>query len=133
VIAVVPIGTEGAALAPVLERLRDRRADVLVVGDEHAAPWAAAVAPLPPTDERVAPVVQILPLQQMSRAMAVARCYDPDAPRASTRSRRRVEACLDGRWPIARLDEHPLGGQIELTAVAENRRVLAVGADGDVR
>jgi glucosamine--fructose-6-phosphate aminotransferase (isomerizing) len=81
VIAVVPEGTGGTALAPVLERLHDRRADVLVVGDEHAAPWAAAVAPLPATDERVAPVLQILPLQQMAHAMAVARGYDPDAPR----------------------------------------------------
>jgi hypothetical protein len=56
-------------------------ADVLVVGDERAAPWAAAAAPLPATDERVAPVLQILPLQQMAHAMAVARGYDPDAPR----------------------------------------------------
>jgi glucosamine--fructose-6-phosphate aminotransferase (isomerizing) len=81
VIAVVPHGTGGAALAPVLERLRDRRADVLVVGDQQAAPWAAAAAPLPAVDERVAPVLQILPLQQMAHAMAVARGYDPDAPR----------------------------------------------------
>jgi glutamine---fructose-6-phosphate transaminase (isomerizing) len=81
VIAVVPHGTGGAALAPVLERLRDRNADVLVVGDEQAAPWAAAAAPLPAVDERVGPVLQILPLQQMAHAMAVARGYDPDAPR----------------------------------------------------
>ena len=81
VIAVVPPGTGGEALAPVLDRLRDRAADVLVVGDERVAPWAAAAAPLPATDERVAPVLQILPLQQMAHAMAVARGYDPDAPR----------------------------------------------------
>lgn len=81
VIAVVPHGAGGAALAPVLERLHDRRADVLVVGDAHAAPWAAAAAPLPETDERVGPVLQILPLQQLAHAMAVARGYDPDAPR----------------------------------------------------
>jgi glucosamine--fructose-6-phosphate aminotransferase (isomerizing) len=53
VIAVVPFGPGGAALSPVLDRLRDRRADVLVVGDDDAAPWAAAAAPLPRTDERV--------------------------------------------------------------------------------
>jgi glucosamine--fructose-6-phosphate aminotransferase (isomerizing) len=81
VIAIVPRGTGGEALAPVLERLRDRRADVLVVGHTAAAPWAAAAAPLPETDERVAPLLQILPLQQMAHAMAVARGYDPDAPR----------------------------------------------------
>lgn len=81
VIAVVPFGPGGAALAPVLDRLHDRRADVLVVGDDGAAPWAAAAAPLPETDERVGPVLQILPLQQLAHAMAVARGYDPDAPR----------------------------------------------------
>lgn len=81
VIAVVPRGPGGTALAPVLERLRDRNADLLIVGDPQAAPWAAAAASLPLTDERVGPVLQILPLQQMAHAMAVARGYDPDAPR----------------------------------------------------
>lgn len=81
VIAVVPMGAGGSALAPVLERLHDRHADLLIVGDPQAAPWAAAVAPLPATPERVGPILQILPLQQMAHAMAVARGYDPDAPR----------------------------------------------------
>src|ERR1700761_7057092 len=58
VIAVVPHGAGGAALGPVRDHLHDRRADVLVVGDEPAAPWAAAAAPLPETDERVGPVLQ---------------------------------------------------------------------------
>jgi hypothetical protein len=35
----------------------------LIVGDKRAAPWAAAAAPLPDTGERVAPMLQILPLQ----------------------------------------------------------------------
>jgi glutamine---fructose-6-phosphate transaminase (isomerizing) len=81
VIAVVPNGIGGAALAPVLDRLRDRRADVLIVGDQDVAPWAAAAVPLPETEEPVGPILQILPLQQMAHAMAVARGYDPDAPR----------------------------------------------------
>jgi glutamine---fructose-6-phosphate transaminase (isomerizing) len=81
VIAIVPFGPGGEALAPVLDRLHDRRADVLVVGDDRAAPWAAAAAPVPETDERVGPILQILPLQQLAHAMAVARGYDPDAPR----------------------------------------------------
>jgi glucosamine--fructose-6-phosphate aminotransferase (isomerizing) len=81
VIAIVPSGVGGAALMPVLDRLRDRGADVLIVGDAAVAPWAAAAAPLPETDERVAPVLQILPFQQLAHAMAVARGYDPDAPR----------------------------------------------------
>jgi glucosamine--fructose-6-phosphate aminotransferase (isomerizing) len=81
VIAVVPSGRGGAALAPVLEQLHSRGADVLIVGDGRTAPWAAAAVPLPDVDERVAPILQILPLQQMAHAMAVARGYDPDAPR----------------------------------------------------
>jgi glutamine---fructose-6-phosphate transaminase (isomerizing) len=39
VIAIVSGGKEGAALAPVLEQLRERGADVLIVGDKRAAPW----------------------------------------------------------------------------------------------
>jgi glucosamine--fructose-6-phosphate aminotransferase (isomerizing) len=81
VIAIIAPGEGGRALGPVLERLHDRRADVLAVGDVGAAPWAAASAALPPTDERLAPILQILPLQQLAHAMAVARGYDPDAPR----------------------------------------------------
>ena len=81
VIAVAPSGAGGRALAPVLDRLRDRHADLLVVGDPKAAPWAAASVPLPDTDERVGPILQIIPLQQLAHAMAVARGYDPDAPR----------------------------------------------------
>jgi glucosamine--fructose-6-phosphate aminotransferase (isomerizing) len=81
VIAVVPPGVGGAALVPVLKRLRERNADVLVVGNPDAADWAVASVPLPDTDECVGPILQIIPLQQMSHAMAVARGYDPDAPR----------------------------------------------------
>jgi len=81
VIAIVGPGEGGAALAPVLDHLHQRRADVLVVGDAPAAPWAAAAVPLPATDERIGPVLHILPLQQLAHAMAVARGYDPDAPR----------------------------------------------------
>jgi glutamine---fructose-6-phosphate transaminase (isomerizing) len=82
VIAVVPEGTGGAALAPVLDRLRDRGADLLVVGDAAAAPGAAATIPLPPgVDEQLGPILQIIPLQQLAHAIAVSRGYDPDAPR----------------------------------------------------
>ncbi|MFL5863158.1 MAG: SIS domain-containing protein [Solirubrobacteraceae bacterium] len=81
VIAIVAPGAGCAALLPVLDRLRDRGADVLIVGDGTVAPWATATAPLPETDERLAPILQILPLQQMAHAMAVARGYDPDVPR----------------------------------------------------
>ena len=81
VIAVVPDGPGGESLEPVLGRLRERSADVLVVGETALAPWAAAALPLPRTEERLAPILQIMPLQQLAHAMAVARGRDPDRPR----------------------------------------------------
>jgi glucosamine--fructose-6-phosphate aminotransferase (isomerizing) len=81
VVAVVPFGAGGAAMQPVLDRLGERGADVMTVGDAARAPWAAARIPLPETDEDLGPLLQILPLQQLAYAMAIARGYDPDAPR----------------------------------------------------
>ena len=82
VIAVVPFGAGGAAMQPVLDRLAERGADVLVEGDTSRAPSAAASIWLPDdVAEDLAPIVQIIPLQQLAYAMAIARGYDPDAPR----------------------------------------------------
>jgi len=82
VIAIVPEGIGGAAIQPVLERLRENKADVLVVGDPQRAAGAAALIALPPgIAEEVSPIIQIIPLQQLAHAMSVARGYDPDAPR----------------------------------------------------
>lgn len=82
VIAVVPFGAGGAAMQPVLDRLTERGADLLVEGDIERAPGAAAHIPLPEdVPEDLAPILQIIPLQQLAYAMAIARGYDPDAPR----------------------------------------------------
>lgn len=82
VIAVAPEGIGGAAIQPVLDRLAERGADVVVVGDPNRAQGFADCIPLPPgIAEEVSPIVQIMPLQQLAHAMAVARGYDPDAPR----------------------------------------------------
>ena len=81
VIAVVPFGAGGAAMQPVLDRLAESGADVLVEGDVVRAPHAAARIPLPETGEDIAPILQIMPLQQLAYAMAIARGHDPDAPR----------------------------------------------------
>ena len=82
VIAVVPFGAGGAAMQPVLDRLAERGADVLVEGDISRAPGAAASIWLPDdVPEDLAPILQIIPLQQLAYAMAIARGYDPDAPR----------------------------------------------------
>lgn len=82
VIAIVPEGIGGEAIQPVLDRLRANNADVLIVGDPNRAEGAAEVITLPTgIAEEVSPIVQIIPLQQLARAMSVARGYDPDAPR----------------------------------------------------
>jgi len=81
VVVVLPEGRGGDALQPVVERLVERGADLCVVGPVSAK-GATLHIPLPGgMDERVAPIVQILPLQQLARAMAVSRGYDPDHPR----------------------------------------------------
>lgn len=82
VIAVVPEGIAGEATQPVLDRLAERGADVVVVGDPLRAVGFADCIPLPSgIAEEVSPIVQIMPLQQLAHAMAVARGHDPDAPR----------------------------------------------------
>jgi glucosamine--fructose-6-phosphate aminotransferase (isomerizing) len=88
VVVVVPHGVGGRAVVPVLERLRERAADVLVVCDERVLPpagrrWWAAQLTLPgELPEDLAPVVQIMPLQRLARRIALERGHDPDAPRS---------------------------------------------------
>ncbi|NJQ00906.1 SIS domain-containing protein [Streptomyces zingiberis] len=84
VIAVVPQGRGGEALRPVLDRLRDRGADLVVIGDEREAATASAGFALPTAGvaEEVQPVLEILPLQLLAYEVTIARGQDPDAPRA---------------------------------------------------
>ena len=64
----------------VLTRLGERRADVVVVGSADVAGRARRLA-VPEVDERYAPLLDILPLQRLALALALARGEDPDAPR----------------------------------------------------
>ncbi|MDT3396346.1 SIS domain-containing protein [Streptomyces sp. B1866] len=83
VIAVVPDGRGGEALRPVLERLRDRGADLVVVGPRAEVDRASAGFALPEgVAEEVQPVLEILPLQMLAYEVTIARGQDPDAPRA---------------------------------------------------
>lgn len=69
-------------MRPVMDRLADRNADVLAIGSPANAPDATVTIALPTgVSEEVSPILQIIPLQQLAQAMAVARGYDPDAPR----------------------------------------------------
>lgn len=80
VLAIVPEGAGGDALAPVLERLTGLGADLLVIG---SAPFGnAAHLPLPDLGpETLSPLLTILPLQQLAWHLARSRGEDPDAPR----------------------------------------------------
>ncbi|MTE20943.1 SIS domain-containing protein [Streptomyces sp. TRM43335] len=84
VIAIVPDGKGGRALQPVLDRLRDRGADLVVVGPEQQVADASAGFVLPTGDvpEELQPILEILPLQMLAYEVTIARGQDPDAPRA---------------------------------------------------
>lgn len=79
VLAVVGTGPGGRSMGEVLPRLGERRADVVVVGSADVG-GATRIA-VPEVDERYAPLLDILPLQRLALALALARGEDPDAPR----------------------------------------------------
>ncbi|HEX5594637.1 MAG TPA: SIS domain-containing protein [Micromonosporaceae bacterium] len=81
VLAVVGAGPGGAAMNEVLVRLSERRADVVAVGPTDVDGAALRIG-LPKVDERLSPMLDILPIQQMALALAVARGENPDTPRA---------------------------------------------------
>ncbi|MFI1015269.1 SIS domain-containing protein [Streptomyces sp. NPDC020965] len=84
VIAVVTDGSGGEALQPVLDRLRGRGADLVVVGPAARLQGATAGFALPTrgVPEELQPVLEILPLQLLAYEVTMARGQDPDAPRA---------------------------------------------------
>ncbi|MFH8379634.1 SIS domain-containing protein [Kitasatospora sp. NPDC018058] len=83
VIAIVPDGKGGEALQPVLDRLRGRGADLVVIGQQAEVDAASAGFGLPAgVPEEVQPILEILPLQQLAYEVTIARGQDPDAPRA---------------------------------------------------
>lgn len=84
VIAVVTDGKGGEALQPVLDRLRGRGADLMVVGPRHHVEKASAgfVLPTEGVPEELQPLLEIIPLQLLAYEVTIARGQDPDAPRA---------------------------------------------------
>ncbi|MFI1886781.1 SIS domain-containing protein [Streptomyces jumonjinensis] len=84
VIAVVPDGKGGEALQPVLDRLRGRGADLVVVGPAAQVEAASGgfVLPTEGVPEDLQPILEILPLQLLAYEVTIARGQDPDAPRA---------------------------------------------------
>lgn len=92
VIVVVTPGPGGQAMTAVLERLRQRQADLVVVGGLGPDPSGVLDAePGPPVitlpvvtagvAQALYPILEILPLQQLALHLALQRGGDPDAPR----------------------------------------------------
>lgn len=79
VLAVVGSGPGGQSMCEVLPRLGERGADLVVVGSAEVG--AADRMAVPEVDERYAPLLDILPLQRLALALALARGENPDAPR----------------------------------------------------
>jgi glucosamine--fructose-6-phosphate aminotransferase (isomerizing) len=84
VIAVVTDGKGGTALQPVVDRLRGRGADLVVIGPAGQVEQASAgfVLPVEGVPEELQPILEILPLQLLAYEVTIARGQDPDAPRA---------------------------------------------------
>ena len=82
VVAVVPDGVGGAAMRPVLERLRERGVDLTVIGGRASMPFATVGVELDHgLTEDLSPIADIVLLQQLALAMATDRGFDPDKPR----------------------------------------------------
>ena len=82
VLAITAAGRGGEALQPTLERLAATGADLVCVG-AHGASASAPPGVLLPSDvpEELSPLLEILPFQQLSLQLALAKGADPDAPR----------------------------------------------------
>jgi glucosamine--fructose-6-phosphate aminotransferase (isomerizing) len=80
VLAVVGSGPGGEAMKDVLDRLDERRADIVTIGSGEVKGVSARLA-VPEVDERYAALLDILPLQRLALAVALGRGENPDAPR----------------------------------------------------
>jgi len=88
VVAVVSPGRGGEAMLPVLRKLQERKADLLIVGAlPKAALGSAALLRVMTTGlvEKLHPILEILPLQQLALHVGLDRGGDPDAPRGLTK------------------------------------------------
>lgn len=82
VIAVVPEGSGGAAMRPVLQRLRSSDADVAIIGGPSSQEFAdMSILVDHGLTEELSPLVDIVSLQQLALVMATERGIDPDRPR----------------------------------------------------
>jgi len=88
VIAIVPEGVAGLAIAPVVDRLAELGTNLAIVGggaspeNRDGAQGSVVRLMLPAgLPEELSPVVEIIPLQMLAHELAVVRGFDPDTPR----------------------------------------------------
>ena len=82
VLAAVADGPGGHAMRTVLSRLADSPVDVFTVGTAAAVAESTSGVVLPgQLPEELAPMLEILPFQQLAMHLAVARGENPDTPR----------------------------------------------------
>ncbi|MEB3369335.1 SIS domain-containing protein [Saccharopolyspora mangrovi] len=81
VLALCSAGPGGESTREVIEAVHGRGADICAIGSASAKTPATHRIPVPETAEEVAPVLEILPAQQLALGLALARGIDPDNPR----------------------------------------------------
>jgi glucosamine--fructose-6-phosphate aminotransferase (isomerizing) len=81
VLAIASQGRGGEAMREVVAAVRERGADVVAVGSAAGEMAAGLRIEVPRTAEEVAPLLEVLPLQQLALGLALARGGDPDRPR----------------------------------------------------
>jgi len=90
VVAVVPPGAGGRAMTPVVDALRQKDADILVVGSPEGLPTGLTAFEVPSVREPLSPLILIIPMQLFALHLARDRGRDPDAPRGLTKVTRTV-------------------------------------------
>lgn len=81
VLALASQGLGGAAMREPLEAVAQRGADVCTIGSAAADVPTTHRIPVPACAEELAPVLEILPVQQLALGLALARGFNPDNPR----------------------------------------------------
>lgn len=82
VLLVAAAGVGGDVMGDVMTRLAERHADVLCVGTKAAVARATVGVVLPDgVDDQLSPLLEIIPLQQLAKHLALARGENPDTPR----------------------------------------------------
>ncbi|TDD88772.1 SIS domain-containing protein [Saccharopolyspora karakumensis] len=81
VLALCSAGLGGESTREVVEAVHQRGADICAIGSAAAKTPAAHRIPVPESAEEVAPILEILPAQQLALGLALARGIDPDNPR----------------------------------------------------